>query len=39
MAGQHLADRLVPEFQLINNELNALNDLRHADGDAAHHSN
>lgn len=28
MAGQHLVDRLVPEFQLINNELNALNDLR-----------
>lgn len=28
MAGQHLVDRLVPEFQQIDNELNALNDLR-----------
>lgn len=28
MAGQHLVDRLVPEFELIRNELEALNDLR-----------
>lgn len=28
MAGQHLVDRLVPEFAQIDNELNALNDLR-----------
>lgn len=28
MAGQHLVDRLVPEFAQIDNELNSLNDLR-----------
>ncbi|WP_423766824.1 LysR substrate-binding domain-containing protein [Enterobacter hormaechei] len=28
MAGQHLVDRLVPEFEQITNELESLNDLR-----------
>jgi len=28
MAGQHLVDRIAPEFELINSELEALNDLR-----------
>lgn len=28
MAGQHLVDRLVPEFDQITNELESLNDLR-----------
>ncbi|WAH51790.1 LysR family transcriptional regulator [Pseudescherichia vulneris] len=28
MAGQHLVDRLVPEFAQIDNEINSLNDLR-----------
>jgi len=28
MAGQHLVDRIVPEFEQISNELNSLNDLR-----------